>query len=96
MKKIGQIAIAAVVTVTVFSACKQNHTCACNVSVEAFTEGDSTGMITVEAQDTTFTYAYEGVSKKDADNQCEGAGESLNTTYKMLFEDHVTVNCDLN
>ena len=78
-------------------SCKKDHTCACKVSVEAYTEGDSTtGIITVEAQDTTVNYTYEGVAKKDAKSKCEGSEQTLSAQYKEFFEDHATVSCELN
>jgi hypothetical protein len=96
MKKTGQIAIFALFVGVVFSSCKKNYTCACNVKVEAYTEGDSTASITVEAQDTTVNYAYEGVSKKDANNKCDGSQTTLAAQYDEFFGDHASVNCEVN
>jgi hypothetical protein len=96
MKKTGQIAIVALLSAAALSSCKKDYTCACKVAVEAYTEGDSTtGIITVEAQDTVVSYSYDGVSKSDAKSRCDGSQATLSTQYKEFFEDHASVNCEV-
>lgn len=95
MKKMGPIAIIALFAAMTFASCKKDYTCECKVAVEAYTEGDSTGSITVDAQDTTMSYSYDGVSRKDAKSNCDGSDATLTAQYAEFFGDHATVNCDL-
>ena len=96
MRKIGPIAIIALFAGLTFTSCKKDYTCECKASVEAFTEGDSTvGFEVTEAQDTMYTYAYTGISKKDANSRCDGSQATLSAEYKEYYDNHATVNCDI-
>lgn len=88
MRKIGIVAMVALIGTLAFTSCKKNHTCACNIHIDA----DTTGGVTVEATDTTVLFDLGKTTKGKAKTACDADQTSQTATWADLG---ATVKCNL-
>ncbi|MBS1585428.1 MAG: hypothetical protein JSS82_07750 [Bacteroidetes bacterium] len=88
MRKIGTVVMVTLIGTLAFTSCKKNHTCACNIHIDA----DTTGSMTIEASDTTVLFDLGKTTKGKAKSACDADQTSQAATWADFG---AKVKCDL-